>query len=90
MFLLVILLSLLQVVDAATTYKILNNGGKELNPVMDKLFKRFGMLNVLSIKVVLVTVAGIFIYSIYPLALIPLCLLYVAVVCWNIYQIYKA
>ena len=89
MFLLVVLLSLLQVADAVTTYKILNNGGKELNPVMDKLFKRFGMLNVLSIKVVLVAVAGIVIYSIYPLALIPLCLLYVAVVTWNTYQLYK-
>jgi hypothetical protein len=86
---LAILLSLLQVADAATTYKILNNGGRELNPVMDWLFKRFGMLNVLAVKVVLVTIAGIYLYVTFPVALIPLCILYVGVVAWNTYQIYK-
>jgi hypothetical protein len=86
---LAILLSLLQVADAATTYKILNNGGRELNPVMDWLFKRFGMLNVLAVKVVLVTIAGIYLYITFPVGLIPLCILYVGVVGWNTYQIYK-
>jgi hypothetical protein len=89
MIFLAILLSLLQVADAATTYKILNKGGRELNPVMDKLFKRFGMLNVLVFKVILVSMAGVYLYITFPLALIPLCILYVGVVAWNTYQIYK-
>jgi hypothetical protein len=89
MILLAILLSLLQVADAVTTYKILNNGGRELNPVMDWLFKRFGMLNVLVIKVIAISLGGVYLYLTYPLVLIPLCLLYVAVVGWNTYQIYK-
>jgi hypothetical protein len=89
MFCLAILLSLLQVADAATTYKILNNGGRELNPVMNWLFKRFGMLNVLVVKVILVSAAGIYLYATYPLLLILLCLVYVGVVGWNSYQIYK-
>ena len=86
---LAILLSLLQVADAATTYRILNKGGRELNPVMDWLFKRFGMLNVLAVKVILVSMAGVYLYIVFPVGLIPLCILYVGVVAWNSYQIYK-
>ena len=86
---LAILLSLLQVADAATTYRILNKGGREFNPVMNWLFKRFGMLNVLAVKVILVSMAGVYLYITYPIALIPLCILYVGVVGWNSYQIYK-
>lgn len=86
---LAILLSLLQVADAATTYKIINKGGRELNPVMNWLFKRFGMLNVLAVKVILVSMAGVYLYITFPVGLIPLCILYVGVVGWNTYQIYK-
>lgn len=86
---LAILLSLLQVADAATTYKIINKGGRELNPVMNWLFKRFGMLNVLAVKVILVSMAGVYLYITFPVGLIPLCILYVGVVGWNSYQIYK-
>jgi hypothetical protein len=86
---LAILLSLLQVADAATTYKIINRGGRELNPVMNWLFKRFGMLNVLAVKVILVSMAGVYLYITFPVGLIPLCILYVGVVGWNSYQIYK-
>lgn len=86
---LAILLSLLQVADAATTYKIINRGGRELNPVMNWLFKRFGMLNVLAVKVILVSMAGVYLYITFPVGLIPLCILYVGVVGWNTYQIYK-
>ena len=86
---LAILLSLLQVADAATTYRIINKGGRELNPVMNWLFKRFGMLNVLAVKVILVSMAGVYLYITFPVGLIPLCILYVGVVGWNSYQIYK-
>lgn len=84
---LVILLALLQIGDLLTTEKILGAGGKELNPVMNYLFSKFGMHNVLVVKAVAVSCFGIWVYTIYPLVLIPLCVLYLGVVGWNSYQI---
>jgi hypothetical protein len=89
MILLVILLAFLQLGDMLTTQKILSNGGKELNPIMNWLFTKFGINKVLIIKAIVVTIIGIMFYNIMPIVLIPVCLLYVAVVVWNTHQIFK-
>jgi len=86
--LLVILLGFLQIGDLITTEKILQNG-KEINPVMNWLFNRFGMHHVLVVKVIIVILIGIGLLQIYPIVLIPLCVLYTGVVSWNSYQIFK-
>jgi len=86
----VILLAFLQVGDVLTTMKILGNGGKELNPVMNWLFTKFGVHNALVVKAVVVTCIGVMFYMLMPIILIPVCLLYIGVVGWNTYQIYKS
>lgn len=43
------LLIVLQVVDALTTIKILEKGGRELNPAMDWIFRKIGVLEGLFI-----------------------------------------
>jgi hypothetical protein len=86
---LLILICLLQVGDGLTTEHILNRGGKELNPIMNWLFTKFDMRNVLVVKALIVSLAAIFAYNYAPIALIPVAIIYVAVVGWNSYQIYK-
>ena len=88
MIYLAILLAFLQVGDVVTTEKILQNG-KELNPIMNWLFTKFGMHEVLVIKAFVVTCIGVWLAVTLPIVLIPLCVLYVGVVGWNCYQIYK-
>ena len=88
MIYLAILLAFLQVGDVVTTEKILQNG-RELNPIMNWLFTKFGMHNVLVVKAVVVTSIGVMFAVLYPIVLIPLCVLYVGVVGWNSYQLFK-
>jgi hypothetical protein len=88
MIYLVFLLAALQVGDVLTTEKILQNG-KELNPIMNWLFTKFGMHNVLVVKAVVVASIGVVLWKLYPIILVPLCVLYVCVVAWNVYQIIK-
>ena len=85
---LAILLALLQVGDVVTTERILKNG-RELNPIMAWLFTKFGMHNVLVVKAVVVTSIGVMFAVTYPIVLIPLFVLYVGVVGWNSYQLFK-
>lgn len=82
------LLAILQIGDVITTEKILKNG-KELNPIMNWLFTKFGMHDVLVVKAVVVTGIGVMLWKLYPIVLIPLCMLYIGVVSWNTYQIVK-
>jgi len=88
MILLVLLLMALQVGDVLTTLKILQNG-RELNPLMNWLFIKLGMKEVLLAKAVVVSCIGIWLWTVYPIVLIPLCVLYIGVVGWNSYQILK-
>jgi hypothetical protein len=41
------ILAALQVADIYTTHRVLANGGRELNPLLAKLFARFGILQML-------------------------------------------
>jgi hypothetical protein len=89
MIVLPFLLGILQILDSITTDKILRNGGRELNLLMAWLFKHFGVRKVLAAKTIVVTAAGFMLYEFAPITLIPFCCLYVSVVGWNTYQIYK-
>lgn len=82
-------LGILQILDSLTTYKILKNGGRELNFLMDWLFKKFGMLNVLVVKSIVVTAIGFMLYDLEPMIVLGFCGLYFMVVCWNAYQLFK-
>jgi uncharacterized protein YacL len=85
---LVTLLILLQFADAWTTHRLLSNGGRELNPVMDKLFRKVGLVRGLVLKVVFVSVLAVFLID-YPLILTVLCILYVVVVLHNFVELVK-
>jgi len=89
LFLLVFLV-LLQIGDVITTKIILDGGGREVNGVMRYFFNKYGVDNGLVGKVVVVVALGIFSLKYAPLALIPMCVIYVGVVGWNTYQIFKS
>ena len=87
--LLIILIGALQIGDVVTTEHLLNRGGSELNPVMKRLFIKFGMHNVLVVKALLVLTISILVSKYQPIALLAIAGLYVAVVAWNTYQIWS-
>ena len=87
--LLIVLIGVLQIGDVLTTEHILSKGGAELNPVMNWLFTKFGMHNVLVAKALLVTSVAILASALAPIALIPLAIVYLVVVGWNSYQIWS-
>ena len=87
---LIVLFGALQIGDLLTTEKILNQGGKELNPVMNFLFHRFGMHKILVSKVLLMITFGIILAEILPVALLLLVFVYIGVVGWNLNQIRKS
>jgi hypothetical protein len=89
LFLLVFLV-LLQIGDVVTTKIILDGGGREVNGVMRYFFNKYGVDNSLVGKVVVVVALGFFSLKYAPLALIPMCVVYVGVVGWNTYQIFKS
>lgn len=75
----------LQVADAATTLKVLSQGGRELNPFMKKLMDLFGPAPALFGFKAAICV-GVYAYLQVNL-LIGFCAFYVAVVVHNIRQI---
>jgi hypothetical protein len=83
-----IALTVLQIGDLLTTKHILENGGRELNPVMAYLFKKFGVTKTLISKVIFVFCIGVVLLKIMPASLIILVGVYVGVVAWNSYQIW--
>jgi hypothetical protein len=89
LFLLVFLV-LLQIGDVITTKIILDGGGREMNGIMKYFFDKYGIDNSLVGKVVVVTACGFLALKYFAFMLIPFCLLYVGVVGWNTYQIFKS
>jgi hypothetical protein len=89
LFLLVFLV-LLQIGDVVTTKIILDKGGREINGVMRYFFNKFGVDNALVGKVVVVSAIGFLSLKYFAFMLLPFCLLYVGVVGWNTYQIFKS
>jgi hypothetical protein len=87
--LLLVVLALLQVGDGLTTYCILSRGGRELNPVMAKIFAIVGIIPGLILKGVAVVIVG---YFCGQASIVPLLIIisgYILVVLWNLYQIFK-
>lgn len=88
--LLLVFLVVLQIGDVITTKIILEKGGREVNGVMRYFFNKYGVDNSLAGKVVVVSACGFLSLKYFAYMLIPFCLLYVGVVGWNTYQIFKS
>ncbi len=75
------ILCALQVADIYTTQRILKNGGREINPVMAKLFDKFGVMPSLIVTKSLL-LAAVFYADI--LAIQVLCAIYSCVIIFNL------
>lgn len=85
---LMMLLAVLQVADALTTLKILAKGGRELNPVMDWLFKRMDATTALFlVKSLIIAIFWIWLDQVPVWAFAVVCGLTAAVVYHNITEI---
>ncbi len=80
---LLIALAVLQVLDALTTRRVLDQGGRELNPVMRWAFGAIGFWPAIAIKGAFVVGLGS-LMQFWPLA--ALCAFYGAVVAHNLRQ----
>jgi hypothetical protein len=83
LILLTVTLAILQGLDYFTTTTILGNGGKELNPVMVKLFDLLGMKPALVIKGIVVTGLGYYAGSQEILVLGGIVAVYVGIIVHN-------
>jgi len=89
-WILCIFLGLLQIGDALTTLYILNNGGRELNPIMNWLFKVFKTpTNAFIVKGLITFIIGIFLAFESFIVLVIVIVFYVLLVSWNLYHVYK-
>ena len=85
---------LLQIVDCYTTIHILGKGGKEANPILAWLFTKIGIPETLSIMKCVVIAALLVLTKLVDtttsLWVLGICnLMYVGVIGWNSYQIFK-
>lgn len=74
---------ILQLLDWYTTRTILKQGGYEQNPVMAFVFKYLNVDVALAIKSVLLGILGYYIGLEYPLLLVVLIFIYLAVIFHN-------
>ena len=79
---------LLQIADCLTTVHILKQGGREANPFMNWAFQKIGLGATLSIVKVTAVVAVAAVWN--EWLTLALDAVYVGVVGWNGYQIYKS
>jgi hypothetical protein len=80
----------LQFADAATTIKILDGGGKELNPVMRWLFSKLGTINGLAVMKTAIILMFYTVIDVIPIWLyLSMIGLYSFVVAHNLRQLYK-
>ncbi len=70
----------LNVVDATSTYMVLQGSGVELNPIVSVAIKQLGLVPVLAVKVLLAGLIGIFILRRNPRLIFPLNILMTCVV----------
>ena len=84
---LLILFGFLQVADGYTTYKLLSNGGRELNPVMRWVMDKLGMVQGLVLMKLLTI--GLVAAAFSEALTFWLCVLYICVVGWNTYNLLK-
>jgi hypothetical protein len=74
---------ILQLLDWYTTHTILKQGGYEQNPVMSFVFKYLNVDVAMGIKAILLSLVGYAIGLVYPLLLVVLIVIYLAVVIHN-------
>ena len=91
---LLILFIMLQVADCYTTIRILGSGGIEANPILAGLFDKIGIPETLSIMKCVVIAAMLVLTKLVDTAtslwVLGICdLVYIGVVGWNSYQIFK-
>jgi hypothetical protein len=78
--------TLLQVIDVWTTHKIMSSGGRELNPVMDWFFKKFGVLpSIIVAKVAVLIIAWLYLISNIEIVFV-ICVFYIFIVINNLKQ----
>lgn len=85
-----LILVALNIADIVLTYKILKRGGRELNPFLDSLFKRYNPVVVMVVaKLAYLVPLAIFI-SVVPVAVLyVLITLYTALLLWNVKEYIK-
>jgi hypothetical protein len=82
--------TLLQLADAYTTHRLLSNGGRELNPILAKLFDKFGYKGPLVIVKVLCIAGGVWLHLSQQWEILTvLCVIYAVVVGRNVRQMRK-
>jgi hypothetical protein len=83
-----LLFIMLQVADVWTTITGMNSGASEANPIMDKLFKKIGVVQGLVLaKSITVVLFGLFLYETWIMW--AFVVLYTGVVANNVYQLRK-
>lgn len=88
-FLLLTLIAL-NIADIVLTQKILKGGGRELNPFLEPLFKRFNPVAVMVVtKLAFLAPLAIFINLVPVAALYVLNTLYAALLLWNVREYIK-
>ena len=91
---LLLIFILLQVAVCYTTIRILGSGGREANPILAWLFTKIGIPETLSIMKCVVIAAMLILTKLVDtttsLWVLSICdLVYIGVVGWNSYQIFK-
>jgi len=90
-----VLFVLLQIADVVTTRIILNHGGKELNPIMAYVLNKAGFKGLILVKLIGIFIIFITIYlsMTYSLNILwflsSICLVYFAVVLFNLITLFK-
>lgn len=74
---------ILQCLDWYTTHTILKAGGYEQNPVMAFVFKYVNIDVALCVKAIILSLLGYSIGLVYPLSLVVLIIIYLAVIIHN-------
>lgn len=89
-YFLILFLILLNVADIVITHKILKRGGRELNPFLEPLFKRFNPVVVMVVSKLAFLVPLAFFINVVPVAVLyVLIMLYAALLLWNVKEYIK-
>lgn len=89
-YFLLLVLIVLNIADIVLTNKILKRGGRELNPFLDSLFKRYNPLAVMVVaKLAYLVPLAIFNNVVPVAALYVLITLYAALLIWNVKEYVK-
>ena len=85
-----ILLVVLNLLDVYLTKYVLSHGGRELNPILNRLFSKVDPVAVmLGIKTVYLSLVFLYLEMIPQGLMILLCALYAGLVLWNVLQVWK-